>query len=314
MRGGALPGVVAAALLGCLALCATGCGGSGRAVPLSTYHPPLAVSPSATRVDPDSSGTAEHTLRLVAKTMKPPLFSDEQSLRFAVVEYQLIITDAGSRDAFAVDQTVARTLKVEPDSSATMREDVLESPEFLTKNDRLRWQASGKPPYASPDDRAGRSIRSELGEGTFTFTSQGAPLTFRQARDLPTSPRALIQSLMRFGMRGDRAPPAAMSLSQYGFLLATAPLTRATRKALLEAVGLLPGVHTCRAFFPGRGSHRDAFCVNGDPTDSELLLDTRTGVADVVAERLDDVSPLYPGMTVGALVSCDTFSLQSSDS
>ena len=66
----------------------------------------------------------------------------------------------------------------------------------------------------------------------------------------------------------------------------------------------------CSAFFPEHGPHRDAFCVNGDPTDSEILLNTQTGVVDVVAERLDHPSALYPNMTVGALVSSDTFSLQ----
>jgi hypothetical protein len=71
----------------------------------------------------------------------------------------------------------------------------------------------------------------------------------------------------------------------------------------------LPGVYGCNDVFPAYTSGRVAFCVNGYPTTTQVLLDRRTGVAIVVCERLNALTPLFPGMAVGALLDSDTFSL-----
>lgn len=241
--------------------------------------------------------------------MRPPQFSNEDPVRFGDVQYGLIITNAGSPNAFSAEQTVERELTVMPDSAARIREWVLTSPRFLSKPDRLRWQASGRQPYASPADHAGASSRSELPAGAFSFTPQGKKVTFAGVRHLPTSPGALIRGLTQlFSTHDHQTPPAAFILRQYGFLLATAPLTRGARQAILRAVGSLPGIHMCNALFPAHRPSGDAFCVNGDPAGTEILLDPQSGVALVVCERLDDLTPLYPHMAVGTLVDSDTFS------
>src|SRR5205823_8302513 len=107
---------------------------------------------------------------------------------------------------------------------------------------------------------------------------------------------------------------SALSLRQYGFLLATAPLAGGTRSALLKAMGLLPGVHSCDAVFPNHPAHDAALCVEGNPTGTEILLDRRTGVVTAVCERLGKPASLYPNMAVGALVDCYSFSRQASTS
>jgi hypothetical protein len=267
------------------------------------------VSPSALAVEADSSKSAKYALRSIADTLRAPSLSGEKALSFSEVAYELIITNAGSPDAFSVAQTIARRLNVEPDSSASIRQEVLKAPRFVSRADRVHWLASGKRAYASPADRAGATTQSGIGAGGFSFAPEGAPVTFREARNLSTSPHRLIQELMGLSARGRMEPSAATSLRQYGFLLATAPLTPATRKALVEALGLLPGVHMCNALFPGRSPHADAFCVSGNPTDSEVLLNPRTGVVDVVAERLDRSNSLYPNMAVGSLIDSETFSM-----
>jgi hypothetical protein len=243
--------------------------------------------------------------------MKAPRFSGNGSISFGAVEYQLLFTNAGSPDAFTVRQSVAEEVTVMPDSSATRREQVLTSPKFLTKVDRLRWEASGKPPYASPTDHAGAEYRSSIPTGAWSFTPHGIAVTFKRVRELPASPAALAQEVTRlFGP----TPPAASMLRQYGFLLATAPLTRATRKAVLEDVASLPGIRMCPGVFPGRSLQEDPFCVNGNPTSTEILLNRHTGVAVVVSQRVDHPTPLYPNMAVGDLAGSYTFSMQPTGS
>jgi hypothetical protein len=305
--------IAAAALLGSLGL-TTGCGASAPMPSSSTYRPPLRVSPIALIVGPRASPAARQALLNIASTMKAPRFFGGVSVTFGDVEYQLIFTNAGSPNAFTANQTVSEELTVMPDSSATRRERVLTSPTFLTKNDRLHWDAAGKPPYASPTDHAGAEYRSRIPAGAWSFTPRGIAVTFKRARDFPTSPAALSQEVVRLLDAAQPEPPPTSILRQYGFLLATAPLTRAARRAIFEAIAKMPRIHLCGALF---GTHRprgEAFCLNGDPTSTGILIDPRTGVARVVSERVNHLTPLYPNMAVGALVDSDVFSLQPSPS
>jgi hypothetical protein len=247
--------------------------------------------------------------------MNPTRFSSKDSVSFGTVQYQLIRVNPGSPDAYVADQIVAEEVTVKPDSSARTHEEVLRSPRLVSKVDRLHWQATGRRPFASPSDHAGASFTRNLPAGAWSFTPQGQVATFKQIRKLPTAERALTGELGRLlGAADHTTPPPALSLRQYGFLLAAAPLTRAGRKAILEAMGSLPGIHMCDALFPRQSLHGDAFCINGNPTGTEILLNPRTGVAVVVRDRLDKQTPRYPNMTVGTLVGSYTFSLQPSAS
>jgi hypothetical protein len=261
----------------------------------------LALKPRAPHV-------AEHALRAIARTMRPPRFSGDSPVRFSVVQYQLIITNAGTADAFTAAQTVADDMTVMPDSAARVRQRVLTSPMFVSNVDRRHWQAAGRRPYAPGTDHAGASSTEQVPPGSFSFTPHGHTLTFSLARRLPTTRRALAEELRRLLERaGEPKPAAALSLRQYGFLLGTAPLSRGARRALLAAIGALPGVQVCNSLFPTRSGRDDAFCVNGNPTNTEVLIDPHTGVALVVCERLRRRTLIYPHFPVGALVDSDTF-------
>lgn len=308
--------VVASVLLGLVfVIVAAGCGASGKKPPLWRYHPPLRVSAHVLAVAPGSSRVAKHSLRVIADTLSAPRFSSTDSVSFATIQYQLISVNPGSPDAYSADQIIANEVTVKPDSSARTREEVLRPPRLLSTVDRLHWLAAGRRPFASPSDRAGASFSRNLPAGAWSFTPQGQVATFKQIRKLPTAERALTGALGRLlGATNHTTAPAALSLLQYGFLLAAAPLTRGGRKAILEAMGSLPGIHMCDALFPQQSLHGDAFCLNGDPSSTEILLDPRTGVALVVSERLDKRAPLYPNMRVGTLTSSYTFTLQPSPS
>lgn len=298
-----------------LVLGMTGCGTAERMPLLLRYRPPLRVPPSALAIDPGASRVAKHALRVIARTMQAPRFPDEKSVSFGDVAYQLIITNAGSAEAFTADQTVTDELTVMPDSSARMREEVLRPPRLISRIDQRHWQAAGRRPFTSPSDRAGTAFRRKLPAGAWSFTPQGRLMTFQRVRELPTARSTMTKELGRLlGAAGRAAPPASLSLRQYGFILATAPLTRGARKALLEALGALRGIHMCDALFPGGSPEGDALCVNGNPTSTEILLDPDTGVVTVVCERLDKPTLFYPNMRVGSLVDSNSFSLQPSPS
>jgi hypothetical protein len=258
----------------------------------------------------NSERMAERALRSIATTMKAPRFSSKEPVRFGWVEYQLMISNAGSAEAFKADQTIADDLTVRPDSSARMRQTVLRSPRLVSKIDQLHWQAAGKPPFASSTDRAGQSSSRRLRAGAWSFAPQGRiRLTFKRVGKLPTNERAVAEELARaLGAANQTPPPATLSLRQYGFLLATAPLSLATRRAILDAIRSLPGVHLCGRLFPRHSPLDDAFCVNGDPTSTEILVDRTTGVVKVISERLDKPSIFYPNAAAGDLVDSYTFS------
>ncbi len=304
---------VAATFLGFVAVCvAAGCGGSLPAMPPAQYLPPLRVSPRSLAVKPASARAAKQTLRTIADSLRPPRAIRDRRVQFAYVVFRMIVVNPGSSQGYALSQTLADRLTVMPDSSATIREQVLTSPTFLSKTDRKEWKATGEQPYASPSNHAGESRRESLPPGGWSFTPQGIKLTYAGVRHLPAARPALARDLARLlGARGHALPPAGLSLRQYGFLLAAAPLTRPVRVALLESIGNLPGIHVCGDLFPSRGPHDGAFCVNGDPMGTGILLNPHTGVVDLVCERLDDLTPLFPRVPVGTLVDSFAFSVEA---
>jgi hypothetical protein len=301
--------VIGAMLLGCVVLAAAGCGASGRTPTLSRHR--LNASATGQALAASFSRAAEHALRTIAKTMRAPRFSSDGPVHFGNVQYQLITMNSGLPHAFTADQVVEQTWTVRPDSSASLGEEVLRSPQLRSEVDRLQWQAAGRPHYVSRTDHAGMSVRRDVSAGAFSFTPQGRVLTFKRVRMLPTAPSALAAVLGRLlSAAGPATPPAAMSLRQYGFVLATAPLTPAARRAILEAMAALPGIHMCGSLFPAHPRHDEAFCVNGDPTNTEILLHTRTGVVVVVRERSNQATRFFPNVPGGSLISSYIFSSQ----
>jgi hypothetical protein len=243
--------------------------------------------------------------------MRAPEFQDAKPVTFGDVQYHLIVVNPGAVDGFVAGETEAYEWIVAPDSSATTRKKVLTAPRLLSSLDRQHWRMSGRPSFVSSADRPGAMAQGRLPAGVFTFAPHGQVLTFRRVRALAGSRMAVrrqLAGLLEVHVSGRSI--ASLSLRQYGFLLAAAPLRRATRAAILEAMGMLRGIHRCGTdLFPKLSRYDDAFCVNGVPTSTEVLIDRRTGVADVVCDRLGVTTPLYPNLRVGSLVAEDTFSI-----
>lgn len=198
-------------------------------------------------------------------------------------------------------------MRVRLNSSATILEKAVRPLTFATHADLVNSRATGGH-LLSNHPRA--SHRWTLPAGLFSFAPHGEPVTFQRVLRLPKAQSDLSRQLARLLSGGDASLvlPAALRLREYGFLLGTAPLNRAVRKAILEAIASLPGIKLCTAKFAKQRAKDDGFCVDGDPSSTEVLIDSHTGVAVVVRERLTKVTPLYPHMRVGALVDSDSFS------
>lgn len=293
----------------CALLFLAGCGGSEPVL-----HHPAAAAPTrpagttfATKPE-HSPGTAIRLLESIASRLQIPGSSKVAPVSFRDRQRFLLVANAGSVHAFALSETIVRAADVMPNSAAVMRARVLTQPTFVSQSDRRNWRAAGSPPRPKP---ARTTYRWKLPAGAFTFTPHGTPVTYQVARRLPARPSALKDELRRLLHEpAGVMPPAAMLLRQYGFILAAAPLSGAVRKALIRAIATLPGVYACASRFPDARRRGDAFCVNGWPTSTEVLLSPTSGVALVVRERLHNLTPLYPNRPVGAVVDSDTFSLE----
>ena len=294
----------------CLLLFLAGCGDSESA----RHHPSI---PAPTRLagetfarKPDASPLAtRRLLESIASGVRPPHSSPRAPVHFRDEQRYFLIANAGSADAFVLSETVVRRVMVMPNSAALIRARVVSPPTFVSRRDWRHWRAAGSPRLPGT---ARASYSWTLPVGAFSFTPHGMPVTSQVARRLPASPSALRDELQRLLREpGGARPPAAMLLRQYGFLLGTAPLSRAVRKALVRAIAALPGIYTCDERFARNRRRGNAFCVNGSPTDTEILLNRTSGVALVVRERLHNLTLLYPNRPVGAVVDSDTFSLDS---
>lgn len=224
-------------------------------------------------------------------------------IEFRDREYALEVINAGTRNAYALGRTLLHVVRVMPDSSAD--EDIrVVSAGFVSRSARLHWKASGSPRLRYT---RGVAYAWKAPARSFSFVPEGSPMTFGQARRLPSTAARVSERFRRLlGARGGGPTTNALLLRQYGFVLAVAPISARVRKSLLRAMALLPGLSSCGQR-TNRGSRVVVLCLVGGATRTEVILNPRSGLALTVRERLDEPSPLYPGVAVGDLIGSDTF-------
>jgi len=282
-----------------------GCGASTRAVSHRCASPACQPAVSSVRTGGGGSLRVKRLLRVIASRLHAPQVSSGAPIDFRDREYALEITNAGSPTAYTVATTILQRIRVMPDSSATEHLRVVKPAKFVSRTARLNWIATGSPPLPNGHHAA---YRWSVPSGSFSFTPQGAPMTYGQVRDLPSSPAALAQKFRRLlDARADPSPAEAL-LRQYGFVLAVAPLPQPVRRAILRAMAMLPGLSLCGGAVTNAEVHAIALCMRGNTTRTEVVLDTHEGVALAVRERLEAPAIFYPNIQIGALVDSDTFS------
>lgn len=233
--------------------------------------------------------------------------SSSKPVKFRDREYALEIINVGAPNAYTRERTLLHVVRVMPDSAADEYIRVV-SAGFVSRSARLHWEASGSPRL--PDKRRAAYAWKDPPR-SFSFVPHGSPLTFGQARRLPSTPVRVAERFRRsLGARGGDPTTNALLLRQYGFALAVAPISARVRKALLRAMALLPGLSSCGRR-TDRGSRVVVLCLVGGATRTEVILNPRSGLALTVRERLEEPSPLYPGVAVGDLVDSDTFLAQT---
>jgi hypothetical protein len=229
-----------------------------------------------------------------------------QPVRYRDKEFFATVSNAGTPGAFTAFATATREITVQPSSSAHVEVVGYTAPRLLTASEHQRWHDAGEPAFpAGP--MAGQSF--SISTGMFSFTPQGAPLTYAQARTLPSSPEALRRDLaghLRPALGSH--PPVTAVMTQLGFLLATAPLSRSARAAAWAELASLPGLHLCERGRDPAGRNGQWVCTTSQTREAGVLLDTGTGSVLAVSERILTASrQWFPGVPAGSLVLSDAF-------
>lgn len=247
---------------------------------------------------------ARGALEGLAQRMRPPREAARADHRFREIEYHTIVTNAGAPLGYTLFRTLIRNVVVMPTSAAVIGETADGRARFATRVDEANWRASGSPQL--PASRG--AIRYALPDGEFSFTPQGAALTFQDVLRLVPRPEAIESTLAAALKRQPTTmPPASLLLRQYGFLLGAAPLNRTLRVAVIEAMAALPGLYACGPARDLVGRRGYGVCVQGQMTGIQVILDPRSGVGLATNERLEEPTPLFPHLTVGTLIESDTF-------
>jgi hypothetical protein len=228
----------------------------------------------------------------------------QRGAHFRDIEYFAIVSNAGSPAAFTVFAEDIRDVRIDSASAAVFHISGVRVPAFAAAAERARWRAAGSPPLPG----VSRAGTFSLPRGTFSFTPQGMPITFRGATSLPTSARGMSAALAaHLAPIGGADPPATVRLKQLGFLLATAPLPGASRAMAWSALASVPGLHLCGSARDLAGRRGKGICADAQGEEVKALIDTARNSVLAVEQRLLKPSALYPGVPSGSNIGSDTF-------
>jgi hypothetical protein len=225
------------------------------------------------------------------------------------VEYHGFIENPGTPLGLTMFGATLIDSDIEITSAAVVMHVSLESPRFASRVDRTRWIKAGRPALPSPDNTKTPII---FPYGQFSFLPEGRTLTYRQAFSLPPSPALLSQDITVYVQALTRRPPPPdIMLKEYGFLLATAPLSVAVRSAMWQAIYHLAGVHLCGLRTDLLGRRGLALCAATRLGKTALLVNAQRGVVLAVNEYLEQRSPLFPTVPPGTLLEADDFASEN---
>jgi hypothetical protein len=156
------------------------------------------------------------------------------------------------------------------------------------------------------------------GDANFTKSSDSAMTTaasllmvvfrVRVRKSLNASSAPESEVLAHIPPRGQSRSAAAM-LMEYGFLLATAPLTEPVRRATLGAIALLPGLRLCATTDDLLARGHFAVCTTDAESETEILIDAADGTVRSVTQRIAKVTRIYPDLQSRAIIESCIFSL-----
>lgn len=225
-------------------------------------------------------------------------------LPFRDLEYSAGIYNAGTRFPFVLFYMSAQSVQADPAGAVIVRTSSVAPPVFARPQDRAAWQATAA---RIPIHRSRPGVL-RIPRGTFSFTPQGLPLTYHEARMLPSvaaAARRVIEAHLRplFGSN----PPATALLTAYGFLLAHAPLSGAARTAIFTNIADLPGLQNCGSTTDSVGRHGVMVCEVGRALEVGLVTSPVTGAILAIEQRTARRLQMFADLPQGTLVESDTF-------
>lgn len=283
-----------------LAGCASGALGQAAPQPANQVHGVASAYPATGSAQGLADSIARHVMAGGNSRMPAGPW-----LKFRDTEYNAFVSNPGAENSFTAFATAIRQIQVRPSSAAIVSTISAGAPVFPAASERIRWRAAGRPQLPQAPVK-GQVLR--LSAETFSFTPQGASLTYQQMRSMPTSAGAIYREILtHLGPYGGTHPPATIVATQFGFLLASAPLAKASRAAAWMALGSIPGLRLCGSGTDLTGRHGEWMCVTAQGHETELLVSPPANALLTVIDRVTQPSPLYPGVPAGSVVESDAF-------
>lgn len=228
-------------------------------------------------------------------------YSSEGATHFEIYDHHAIFYDPGSLVGFTLFQTTLRYVTITRHGSRIVMKPAGKVA-FASNVDYEHWRAAGAPALAgfNPPVRG-----ATLSLTSYSFVPQGRRLSYREVERLPAAPSAL-EEVIQAHSNGPATPPSVM-LSQYGTLLALAPLTPAVRDGVLGAISNLPGVHECNLHTDLFRGATESVCAEGGGYDIGVIFDKASGEVLSVRRTITEPLSYAPNLPVGTPIEIETF-------
>jgi hypothetical protein len=248
---------------------------------------------------PASAGSVARAIaaRWVAAGAPAPALNTP--IEFRTIDYTATVFNPRTPGGFTAFITTRRTILVSPASAATIHASNGAPARFATPADQALWQAAGRPSL-SEAPAAGQTLTIPADQ--YTYLPNGSNLTYHQAAELPAAPGPLSAAILGHLRAYASHPSPGLELKQLAYLIATAPLTTATRSAAWQVLAALPGLRTCHAK-PGAV----VLCADSGSEQTLVSVDFEAGSILAIADRVLRTSPAYPHVRAGSIVESTTF-------
>jgi hypothetical protein len=227
------------------------------------------------------------------------------SVEFRYLQFHTLVSNPGAAFGFTMFGTTAIDVDVTPASAAQIEQRDLAPPTFALRADKARWEAEGQPPLPY---RASGVQAIVVPSEQFSFIPQGASLTYREVEALPASPTSVTRVIdTHLRAYAGEHPASYLILREFGFLLATGPLTVKVRGAIWQGMAALPGIHLCGLGTDLLGRRGQGVCVDSPYVETEVIVSPRTGTVLAVLQRINRATDFFPTLPAHTLVESDTF-------
>jgi len=132
-------------------------------------------------------------------------------------------------------------------------------------------------------------------------------MTYIAVRALGSTPEAVEHAIRSRLDSGAASVSSPTLLEQYGRLLATAPLRRATRIAVIAAIAAIPNLRNCGIRTDLLNRRGIDICARASGEQTDILVNPRNGMVFAIENSLRAISPAFPGLPSGSITEQQSF-------